>query len=127
MSKTSTPNRLASSAGLGTSRHELKTWPEYFEKVVTGVKTFEVRENDRDFDIGDVLVLREWIPQKSDPECEVHNHLMGDGRCTCGTKGKYTGRRHEVRVTYMTDLGQPDGQVVMAIVPNVPVSDGGGR
>ncbi len=42
--------------------HELKTWPEYFEPVFTGKKTFEVRKNDRNFKEGDSLFLREWNP-----------------------------------------------------------------
>ncbi len=41
-------------------RHELKTWLEYFELISTGQKTFEVRRNDRDFQVGDLLILREW-------------------------------------------------------------------
>lgn len=42
--------------------HELKTWPAFFWPVVHGDKTFELRKNDRDFQVGDVLVLREWDP-----------------------------------------------------------------
>ena len=33
--------------------HELKCWPEYFEAVISGAKTFEVRKNDRDFAVRD--------------------------------------------------------------------------
>ena len=40
--------------------HELKTLPEYFELVRTEVKNFEVRKNDRDFKVGDLLILKEW-------------------------------------------------------------------
>lgn len=39
--------------------HELKTIDTYFYRVFTGQKTFEVRKNDRDFQIGDLLILNE--------------------------------------------------------------------
>jgi hypothetical protein len=42
--------------------HELKTWPEYFGPVWEGRKTFELRNNDRHFQEGDELVLREYDP-----------------------------------------------------------------
>lgn len=41
---------------------ELKTWAEYFEKVLSGEKKFEVRENDRNFQEGDLLKLIEVVP-----------------------------------------------------------------
>ena len=37
--------------------HELKTLPEYWDAVNSGAKTFEVRKNDRDFKVGDILHL----------------------------------------------------------------------
>lgn len=40
--------------------HELKCWPCFFDAVATGYKTFEVRKNDRNFQPGDVLTLREY-------------------------------------------------------------------
>jgi ASC-1-like (ASCH) protein len=40
--------------------HELKIWPEYFEEVFMGHKTFEVRKADRPFAKGDTLILKEW-------------------------------------------------------------------
>lgn len=45
-------------------RIEKKIWKEYFEKVVSGDKTFEIRLADFDCSIGDVLVLKEWDPEK---------------------------------------------------------------
>lgn len=37
-----------------------KIWPEYFEKVKSGEKRFELRVADFDVNEGDVLVLEEW-------------------------------------------------------------------
>lgn len=45
--------------------HQLKTWPEQFEALFKGLKTFEIRKNDRDFQVGDVLMLKEYDPEKS--------------------------------------------------------------
>ena len=61
--------------------HELKTWPRYFEAVIAGQKTFELRKADRPFAPGDVLLLQEWDPSSQ----------------------KYTGRYTERLVTYVTD------------------------
>ena len=42
--------------------HRLKTWPNYFDAVVSGEKTFEVRRDDRGFQKGDVLCLQRFDP-----------------------------------------------------------------
>ena len=46
--------------------HELKTWPEYFEKILNNEKNFEVRANDRNFKQGDILRLNEYDPEQGD-------------------------------------------------------------
>lgn len=40
--------------------HLLKTDPVYFQAVVDGRKGFEVRNNDRKFEEGDVVILAEF-------------------------------------------------------------------
>jgi len=40
--------------------HELKTWKQYYRDVFRGVKNFEVRKDDRDYKVGDTLLLREY-------------------------------------------------------------------
>lgn len=42
--------------------HELKTLSPYFVALYSNVKNFEVRKDDRDFKIGDELILKEFIP-----------------------------------------------------------------
>lgn len=79
---------------------DLKTWPSYFQAILDGRKRFEVRQNDRDYLVGDVLVLREWDPN--------------------GGFGTYTGREYRVRVAYLMHGGQfglSEGAVVMSIDP----------
>jgi hypothetical protein len=45
-----------------TTFHQLKTHPPPFEDVWQGRKPYEVRNDDRKYAVGDVLILREWDP-----------------------------------------------------------------
>ena len=40
-----------------------KIWPEFFEKILAGSKTFELRLADFQCASGDILVLEEWDPK----------------------------------------------------------------
>ena len=40
--------------------HNLKTLPKYFKAAISGAKTFEVRKDDRDFQVGDILQLQKY-------------------------------------------------------------------
>ena len=54
-----------------------KIWPEYFDAVASGKKKYELRLNDFEVHVGDVLVLEEWNPKTR----------------------QYTGRKVEKKVT----------------------------
>ena len=43
--------------------HRLKTLPVPFFDVRDGRKTFELRKNDRDYQVGDLLYLQCWGPE----------------------------------------------------------------
>lgn len=76
--------------------HLLKITPVYFMEVYSGLKTFEVRVADRDYRVGDELILQEYIMENK----------------------KYTGRLFSVTVTYILEGGQfgiLPGHVVMSI------------
>ena len=44
-------------------KHELKTINPYYNDIDMGTKTFEVRKNDRNFKVGDLMILREYLQQ----------------------------------------------------------------
>lgn len=76
------------------SEHDLKTWPEPFAALLDGRKTFEIRRNDRDYQVGDVLVLREYEPPQW-----IDNVLPRP------LPEHFTGRVVRRRVTYMVHGG----------------------
>lgn len=71
--------------------HELKILPEYYRAIIEGQKTFEIRNNDRNFQVGDYLILKEFNDEK------------------------YTRQWVAVKVTYITNYEQKEGYVVIGI------------
>lgn len=83
------------------AHHNLKTWPSMFWAVMDGRKTFEIRDDrDRGFQAGDTVTLFEYDPSIDD-----------DDR-------KYSGRKHEARVGYVTTWEQKPGYVVFSLLPS---------
>jgi hypothetical protein len=42
--------------------HHVKSWPQYFKPIKAGFRTHELRRNDRDYNVGDLMVLEEFDP-----------------------------------------------------------------
>ena len=42
--------------------HVVKSWPAFFQAIIDGDKNFEVRYDDRHYQRGDVVLLREFDP-----------------------------------------------------------------
>lgn len=61
--------------------HYLKIKPEYYKDVECGLKTFELRKNDRDFQVGDILMLIKLDGEgnETDQVCKVKvNYILKD-------------------------------------------------
>lgn len=42
--------------------HYLKTWTPYFKDIKSGIKQFTARKNDRNYEVGDTLILEDFDP-----------------------------------------------------------------
>ncbi len=66
--------------------HNLKIKSEHLEAIISGVKIFEIRKNDRDFKVGDRVTLIE----------EEGNRYL------------------TIRIKYVTSYAQQDGYIVFS-------------
>jgi hypothetical protein len=57
--------------------HALKTIQPYFDHIIQRKKTFEVRKNDREFNVGDILLLKEYPYTDREIRCEI-TYIMTD-------------------------------------------------
>lgn len=72
--------------------HALKTWPEFYGSIVDGSKPFELRKNDRNFQLGDRLLIQEYDPvtkQYTGKECEKRIGYILRGAERFGLKKDY--------------------------------------
>jgi hypothetical protein len=87
--------------------HVLKSTPPYFQEVIDGAKRFEWRRDDRNFQVGDLLDLREYISASG---------------TYISANGTYTGRQAKVLVAYImryneqtARIGLPEGYCIMSL------------
>ena len=67
------------------NRHVVKSWPTFFSAIVEGSRTHELRRDDRDFRVGDLIELHEY-------EFDI---------------ARYTGRTCLVGITSITSASEP--------------------
>ncbi|WP_457492271.1 DUF3850 domain-containing protein [Tardiphaga sp. P5_C7] len=66
--------------------HHLKCWPQFFDEIASGRKKHDLRRaDDRNFKVGDTIVLEEYSPETE----------------------AFTGRTLMVEVTYITSADLP--------------------
>jgi len=79
--------------------HALKTWNIYYKSLIDGNKTFEIRKDDRPFNVGDTLLAQEYD----------------------FTVKKYTGSEQSFEITYIlrdaVGFGLRKGFVILGIKP----------
>ena len=84
-------------------KHELKTDPIPFQAVWSGYKKAEIRRNDRDFHIGDDLLLQ---------ETEYSSQEMTNEKQPL----EYTGREIEATITHIIEgYGLESGFVALSL------------
>lgn len=84
--------------------HFLKCWPAPFQKTLDGLKPWEVRLNDRNYQVGDLVVLEEWEP----------------------SPGRYTSHWIVVTITFLLDgcFGLKDGHVCFTFTQTLKGCEG---
>lgn len=75
--------------------HKLKILPKYFDDVVSHKKQFELRKDDRDYEVGDDLLLQEYA------------------------NNEYTGREYLVNIKYILrncpEYGLEEGYCILGL------------
>jgi hypothetical protein len=66
-------------------QHICKSWPHFFQAIKRGEKLHDLRPKDRNFKVGDTILLQEYDP----------------------FEGKYTGEEWIVYITYITSMDTP--------------------
>lgn len=75
--------------------HKIKIRPDYFDAILSGQKTFEVRYNDREYKTGDTVALMEFNAMTN----------------------VYTGRIIYRRIGFLTTYGLDLGYCAFSLLP----------
>lgn len=75
--------------------HDIKIYTQFYNRVFSEQKTFEIRKNDRDYQVGDILLMREYDPEKR--EYIDHSQPIS------------------AEIVYMSNFEQKEGYVVLGI------------
>lgn len=106
--------------------HELKAEPEHFQPVAEGAKKAELRLNDREFAVGDILWLREWDNRKCHALTQTYltavlanpfaSGVEYDAAIERAKHEAYTGGQAICRITHITSGGPwlADGYVMLS-------------
>jgi len=81
--------------------HTLKIKQEYFERIISGQKTFEIRKNDRDYQVGDAVVFT--------PEGSRHDFSKGfdiDAECLIEIERIKIMEKHVFEIVYIFHGGE---------------------
>ncbi|MDT9683339.1 DUF3850 domain-containing protein [Streptomyces sp. TRM76323] len=95
--------------------HELKLDSKFWNDVRSGIKTFEIRKNDRKFKVGDVIALTMYsgtFSSYASPTVNGHDYVSQSEAPTMFYD-----------ITYITDYEQKEGYVVMSIIPSSQVEN----
>lgn len=65
--------------------HDVKSWMHFFMAIKQGAKVHDLRKNDRNYNVGDVMLYREYD----------------------FVRGRFTGNTLEAEITYITDNRTP--------------------
>ncbi len=68
-----------------TKTHHVKSWSQFFYPIKHGLKKHDLRKNDRNYAVGDILVLEEYDMQG----------------------GRYTGESVRAQITFITNSQFP--------------------
>ncbi|WP_195916669.1 DUF3850 domain-containing protein [Lactococcus petauri] len=100
--------------------HELKLDVKYFDEVKNGTKNFEIRMNDRDFQVGDILELKAFKDGFYAKKGSSW-HTMGSDCCFYTEEQADTIKVKIVEIMSWDQLSEPDDEKSMFSLEEVNI------